>query len=92
MAYDPNTPDPPAPEEMPQYKATIAKLKAGAGFLDVAATQPHYPSVTEQLGMARAVLLGELRQIEEALEEAKKNEGAMKLIDSIAKTRDGSRL
>ncbi|MBA0086342.1 MAG: hypothetical protein HRJ53_15280, partial [Acidobacteria bacterium Pan2503] len=46
----------------------------------------YHPSVTEQLEMAKATLLAQIHQIDAALEQAKKNQGAMDLLDAIAKT------
>jgi len=88
----PDDPSAKQQEEMPQYKATIAKLNAGAGFLDVAATQPHFPSVTELLKLKQSQLEQELALVNAALKKAEENTGAMDLIDSIAKTRVSSRL
>lgn len=78
----------PAPE-MPMYQATLDKMalarNATAGLIGYDNVAYH-PSVTEQLEMAKATLLAQIHQIDAALEQAKKNQGAMDLIDAIAKT------
>jgi hypothetical protein len=84
-------PEPQQQETMPHYDAALAQAKtieSGYG-LGVA---PHRPTITELLTMKKRELLYQLQQVDEALAEAKKNQGTMDLIDAIAKTGVSARL
>lgn len=85
-------------ESMPMYEKTMADIKyAESGGLranlanmagqsvDTVAT-PHHPTITELLLYRKSCVEKELENINHALETAKKNQGAMDLLDSIAKT------
>ena len=93
MAYDPDLPQPPAPqEEMPMYEKKTLAATQNAG-LDVSAiAHEARPTITELLKYRKATLEKELSQINNAIAIATEEAGAMKLIDAIAKTGCASRL
>ena len=107
MAYDPDLPQPPAPqEEMPMYEKKTLAATQNAG-LDVSAiAHEARPTITEllkyrkatlekelsQINNAIAIATEELSQINNAIAIATEEAGAMKLIDAIAKTGCASRL
>jgi hypothetical protein len=72
------------PEQMPMLDSTLAKMNAGAG---TGIALQHIPTVTEMLMHKKAMLEYELKQVDHALEVAKEQQGAMGLLDAIAKTR-----
>lgn len=75
---------------MPMYDATIEKMNLAAGSGITGADYPtaveHRPTVTENLLHRKASLEKELENVNAALAVAQKNQGAMELLDSIAKT------
>jgi hypothetical protein len=77
---DEKMPGPP----MPMYDKTLAQAMQ-QGSVEVSALA-HRPTVTEMLLAKKHHLEHQLIVVNEALEQAKANEGAMALIDSIAKT------
>ena len=83
MDYPENFPQ--AVPEMPMYEATLARQQ-NPNMIGLAGAVVHRPSVTELLLYRKANLEKELEQINHALEVAKKQAGAMELLDSIAKS------
>lgn len=85
----------PEPPEMPMYEKTMAEARreeygiqqASTAALAGADAHPHRPTITELLQHKKSHLEFELEQVNKALEIAKQNQGAMDLMDSIAKTR-----
>lgn len=76
-------PEPPEPS-MPMYEETLAKAtQASIGVPG----QLHRPTITELLLHKKSQLEFELQRVNEALEIASKNKGAMDLMDAVAKTR-----
>ena len=77
-------------EEMPMYEKTMAEIEQ-TGSMGISATA-HRPTLTELLKFRKADLEKELSQLNNAIAIATEQEGAMKLIDAIAKTGVSSRL
>jgi hypothetical protein len=73
----------PAPE-MLMYEETLAQAQTGS--VEVSA-MPHRPTVTEMLQHKKAQLEYQLSCVNAALLKAQQEQGAMELIDAIAKTR-----
>jgi hypothetical protein len=75
---------PATPEDMPRYKEALAQAAGTGGLLGVAL--PHWMSVTEMLNDKKAHLEYQLQVVNDALAKAKEQQGAMDLIDAIART------
>lgn len=79
---------PPPEPSMPMYEDALAKASNQATTYGLAGSGSlHVPTVTELLEHKKRNLEIELSRVNHALDVAKKNQGAMDLIDSIAKTR-----
>jgi hypothetical protein len=71
------------PAEMPMYEKTLAEL-GQSGWVGVSAV-PRRPTVTEMLLEKKRHLEYQLQMVNEALEKAKQESGAMGLIEALSK-------
>lgn len=76
------------PLDHPLYQKEMAALAANQqATMGIAAGGEHRPTITELLVFRKSSLERELELINAALAKAKENQGAMDLMDAVAKTR-----